>query len=121
MAKPKKATKRQLADEWYAAAKENGTIIWDKHSRDMFRETTAWNRFADGMRKRAHGSCDFCTLKARALTVHHLYPDDYDNLNPKNFKVVDWACHKKFGLLSRKKDRSQIPEYWLPFLENSGP
>ncbi len=50
--------------------------------------------------------------------IGYYYYNDYDNLDPSKFKVLDFACHTKISQLSRRRDRSKVPEYFLPFLEN---
>jgi hypothetical protein len=114
----RKLTKQQIADQWYESLKASGeAIIWDKHLRDRFRETTAWKRFVKRIKRHV---CEFCTCKSKGTTIHHLYPMAYDDLRPELFAELCWSDHTKISQLSRRKDKSTIPEYFMRFIERDG-
>jgi hypothetical protein len=99
-------------DAWYETVKGTA-IIWTKENKDKFRMTSHWKRFANHKKH----VCEFCTCKSKNTQLHHLDPKNYDNLDRKEFKELCYSCHTKVQQLSRRKDRSSVPEYFLPFLE----
>jgi hypothetical protein len=111
----KRLNKTQQADIWYETIKDQ-PIIWDKKTKDHFRETSIWKKFVKRVKK---NKCEFCSCTTSNSTLHHIYPFDYDNLDPKRFASLCWSCHTKVSQLSRRKDRSSVPEYFLPFLEKN--
>lgn len=113
--KASRRTKQQVVDQWYEDNK--GSIVWTKETRDNFRLTTTWKKFVKRFKKQV---CEFCSCKTTTATYHHLYPESYDTLRPELFKSLCWSCHTKVSQLSRRKDRSGVPEYFVPFLENHG-
>ena len=113
MGKRPRLNKTQRADEWYNA--NEGNIVWTTENRALFRETSKWKQFVKRVKKH---ECEFCTCKSKILTVHHLFPANYDDLSPEKFKCLCFSCHTKISQLSRRKNRDTVPEYFLPFLEN---
>jgi hypothetical protein len=109
-------TKRQLLNEWYEINKN--TIDWNiKEARDKFRQTDKWISFSKHLRN-IHKECECCTLKSKNLNVHHLFPKEYDNLQEDKFVVVCHSCHKTIESLSKKIDKSHIPDWWKQFLSS---
>jgi len=110
----KRISKQRQADLWYE--ENRGRIVWDKTSRDMFRETSHWKRFINGLKEK-NRRCEFCSCNSSKINIHHLYPDSYDDLRKELFVKLDYRCHTMIHALSRRKDRSSVPEYFLRFLE----
>jgi hypothetical protein len=110
-------TKKQQMDEWYETNKDH--IDWStKEARDKFRCTTKWTTFSKQMRNK-HKECQCCTLKSKNLNVHHLTPKKYDILEEERFAVVCHNCHRTIESLSKKLDRSRIPDWWKQFLSEN--
>jgi hypothetical protein len=106
-------SKQQIVNSWYQENKDN--IDWSiKTNRDRFRETTIWKNFVKRVRKNI---CEFCSCTTSHSTLHHIYPDKYDLLEKELFASLCYSCHTKISILSRRKNRETVPEYFLPFLE----
>jgi hypothetical protein len=109
-----KKSKKQLCEEWYEINKE--TIDWStKEARDKFRQTGKWTSFAKRL-KNTNKECECCTLKSKNLSVHHRDPKHYDDLTEEKFAVLCYRCHSIVEALSKKNDKSHIPEWWKQFL-----
>jgi hypothetical protein len=109
-----KKTKKQLAEEWYEENKDS--IDWNtKEARDKFRLTDQWVSFSRRLRN-LHKDCQCCSLKSKSLSVHHLDPKNYSNLDESKFAVLCHRCHSISEALSKRKDRAGIPEWWKQFL-----
>lgn len=67
-----------------------------------FRKTKVWIEFSRNYREKV-GKCECCGKKAKVLQLHHAVPDDYENLDPKNFWVLCSMCHKVVSFLERVK------------------
>ncbi len=76
---------------------------------------------------KANYRCELCNVEKRGklskgLHVHHLVPDEYDNLIDENFKVVCGTCHETVELWCRRiLSRKFNPEfrrfkYWVELL-----
>lgn len=106
----KKLSKKDIANKWYEDNKEK--IDWSiGDNRKKFRETSIWQDFS---KKNKKSYCE-CTFLKGKLTLHHLDEKNYNDLNPKKFKTLGWSIHKIIHQIDRKKDKSNIPEFWLQF------
>jgi hypothetical protein len=109
-----KKTKKQISEEWYETNKEN--IDWNtKEARDKFRMTGMWTSFSKRLRN-THKECECCSLKSKNLNVHHKTPKEYDILEEERFAVLCHSCHRTVESLSRRTDKSHIPDWWKQFL-----
>ena len=85
--------------------------------KESFRRTKRWIEFSKRLRDESGGICECCGTKSRTLQVHHMKPDEYDNLNPDLFVVVCRACHSEISRLERIKPENRIkynPD-WVAF------
>ena len=60
-----------------------------------FRSTKRWKTFRETLIKKRGHSCELCgSIKpSKQLDVHHLRPDEYDNLDETKFKILCTSCH----------------------------
>jgi light-regulated signal transduction histidine kinase (bacteriophytochrome) len=106
----KKMTKRQSFDTWLE--NHRGSIDWSKgDNRKNYRQTSEWQKFVDRVKK---DHCEVTGLKGK-LTLHHKDETHYDDLDPKKFVTILWSVHKTIHQIDRKRDKSQVPEFWLQF------
>jgi len=75
-----------------------------------FRRTKRWIDFSKRLREESGGICSCCGTKSKTLQVHHMKPNEYDNLNPELFAVLCRACHQEVERLSRIK-----PCNWIKY------
>lgn len=63
------------------------------------------------------GYCECCGTKSNYLQVHHAVPEEYDNLDPKNFFVLCSQCHKQVSRLERIKldNWEKYNKSWVEF------
>lgn len=99
-------------------------MTYNSHS--QFRGSKEWKSFRSCLLEDRGYRCELCgVMKKRGLQIHHLYPNDYSNLEPNRFKVLCSSCHKETERLSkrlcgRNSDSIYDLEKWLnlfyPFL-----
>ncbi len=56
-----------------------------------------WKRFRSEQIQARGNRCELCgSIKKsdKDLDLHHLHPNEYDNLDPKLFKLLDTKCHE---------------------------
>lgn len=85
--------------------------------KEAFRSTKTWKEFSKRLRDESGGICGCCGTKSRTLQVHHMKPDEYDNLDPDLFVVLCRSCHKEVSRLERIKPENRIkynPD-WVAF------
>jgi 5-methylcytosine-specific restriction endonuclease McrA len=99
----------------------------DKKQKDAFRRTKAWKDFRLSLIEKAQFSCQLCGThysgKAkRKLQVHHLYPEDYTNLDPNRFRVLCSEDHKLVERIAckflAKNPKIENLEKWLSLLSD---
>jgi 5-methylcytosine-specific restriction endonuclease McrA len=84
-----------------------------------FRQSKKWKAFRTIMLVSNAFTCALCgTVKKKGLHVHHLNTEDYENLNPADFKVVCPSCHRhvieRFHI---KKSWGQYADLWHLLLD----
>lgn len=75
-----------------------------------FRRTIAWKEFRLKMIEASNLTCECCGKKmtqTRHLQVHHLKPDEYDNLDSNNFAVLCHHCHEDVERLCKMKQETR--------------
>jgi hypothetical protein len=124
----KKMTKRQQFDTWWEnhreIAESQGSEFWARgENRKNYRETSEWASFVKRVKK---DHCEVTGLKGK-LTLHHLSEGEYSDLDPKKFVTVLWTVHRTIHQIDKKRDKSQVPSFWLQFCpsewarKNTGP
>lgn len=70
---------------------------WSFNERDDFRRSDTWKNFTKMLKLKRRCICDECKNKFAFddVEVHHLYSEDYDNLDESRFKVLCLSCHDK--------------------------
>lgn len=60
-----------------------------------FRQTVAWKRFREELLRTRGLKCQLSGVKLTLKTaqVHHIFPDEYDNLDPARFAVLSPSMH----------------------------
>ena len=74
-------------------------MIYGAEARAKFRSRVAWKNFRAMMIESTRGRCQCCGMyyaprSRRMLNVHHLDPDQYDDLQPGKFRVLCVTCHE---------------------------
>lgn len=64
----------------------------------LFRQSKRWKDFRAAMIEMNSGRCELCGMRYTAskhhlLQVHHLHPEEYENLDPAKFSVLCSSCH----------------------------
>ena len=72
---------------------------WDSGFKKRFRSLKRWKDFREQMMKSTNYTCELCGTRfygkrKKMLNIHHLDETDYDNLDPKKFKVLCSTCHR---------------------------
>ena len=102
--------------------------LTQREERSKYRLTVEWKRFREGIIETKKGCCEMCGQRyygkqKKALQLHHLNPAKYNNLDPKDFKLLCGACHdivEKFALKLKgsKKDMMANKEKWIDLLRD---
>ena len=104
-------------------------ILWDSKSKKRFRTLKVWKEFRDKMVEEANGTCKLCNTKyigkrKKLLNVHHLYEEQYDDLDPSKFIVLCSSCHFMIEDLIAKylkgKFHPFLQKEWYDLLNNCG-
>lgn len=68
---------------------------WTFNEREQFRKSGKWKSFTKLLKLKRNCVCDDCRRKFNIddLEVHHLYSEDYGNLDESRFKVLCLHCH----------------------------
>ena len=74
--------------------------------KEAFRRTKEWKDFSKNLREQI-GVCECCGTKSKTLQVHHAFPEDYKNLDPKNFWVLCRQCHSQVSRLEKIKPENR--------------
>jgi len=100
----------------------------NSHSR--FRTTVAWKKFRMVFVPLHNSRCDCCGVHKKGLQIHHLFPDDYENLDPARFALLCSDCHSMVEKLAKRLNGKKahtilnLPQ-WLalygPFLPQHSP
>jgi hypothetical protein len=112
----KRMTKRAQFDMWWEnhrkMAETQGAEFWARgENRKNYRETSEWASFVKRVKK---DHCEATGLKGK-LTLHHLSEEEYCDLDPEKFVTLLWSVHKTIHQIDRKRDKSQVPEFWYQF------
>lgn len=86
----------------------------NEHSK--FRATKLWKDFRLEQIKANDNTCECCGRsykQASHLQLHHLVPNEYENLDPNNFAVLCSLCHKNVELLASKKSWEGMNKIYL--------
>jgi hypothetical protein len=92
-----------------------------------FRGRKVWKDFRASLIKERGCRCELCwrPKQPRALQVHHLTPDEYDNLEPRRFSVLCSDDHEliekwsrrlgaaNFGTKQNPKPPDELLDQWL--------
>lgn len=73
-------------------------ILWDSKRKRRFRTLKVWKKFRDKMIDDNNATCQLCNTsyigkRKKLLNVHHLFEEEYDNLDPSKFIVLCSSCH----------------------------
>ena len=73
--------------------------MWNSTDKIKFRQTKKWKEFREKMIKEVNYTCQLCNTtyvgkRKRLLNIHHLDEENYDDLNPKKFRVLCSTCHR---------------------------
>ena len=72
------------------------------NSHAVFRRSKEWRDFRLEFLK-DRNKCECCGAK-RSLQVHHIFPEEYTNLDPKRFAALCSICHNAVSVLERMKE-----------------
>lgn len=72
-----------------------------------FRSTKSWKIFRKSLLEERSNTCELCGGKysgklTRKLQIHHLDPDNYEDLDPKKFVVICSSDHELVERISKK-------------------
>lgn len=103
---------------------------WSSKEKINFRSLIKWKKFRIYMLKKADYKCAMCSTKfvgrkrQRMLNVHHIYEDEYDNLDPKNFVVCCSVCHdtieKIYIKIINNTLEPEVYHEWIALLKKAG-
>jgi hypothetical protein len=73
----------------------------------LFRGRIAWKRFRDYITEDQGYTCECCgmtyaPIRRHILNVHHLDPENYEDLNPDKFRVLCVTCHEFVEHMSKR-------------------
>ena len=79
----------------------------DANDKKKFRAKKEWKEFRLVLMEERGCSCELCgtTYKGtrkRGIQAHHLFPDQYTNLDPSKFVLLCSSCHDLVERISRK-------------------
>ena len=79
----------------------------NKEARTAFLRSKTWKDFRQSLLKERGAMCALCGQKytgkyVKTLHVHHLFPDDYTNLDPQRFTILCKPCHKYWHRILRR-------------------
>lgn len=75
-------------------------MILNGKDKNIYLQTKVWKDFRAAILKDRDYTCEFCgirhhkQLSSHKLNVHHLCPDEYDNLDPEKFRLLCFTCHE---------------------------
>lgn len=78
--------------------------------KSKFRTTKTWKDFTKKLKSERDSKCECCGCKSKRLAVHHIFPENYTDLNPNRFALLCSRCHKNVSFLERIK-----PENWIKY------
>lgn len=79
-----------------------------------FRKTKVWKDFRLLLLKERGFRCECCGIqRLKGLNIHHIFPEDYDNLDPTKYAVLCSSCHEEVSRLERIKHYENYNEEWL--------
>ena len=80
--------------------------------KNRFRTHKVWKDFRLKMRKERQ-YCEFCGRKLKKnFNLHHMYEDDYTNLDPMRFAALCSFCHDLIETVAIiKPDKIPSPEF----------
>lgn len=85
---------------------------WTSQEKNAFRRTVAWIKFRMSLLKVRKARCELCgSIKksAKALDLHHVFPDEYDNLDPNKFKFLCTTCHEFIEFIAVRIAAGGVP------------
>ena len=86
-----------------------------------FRSTKLWKCFRQSILDERGAVCECCgrRLPENKLQLHHLKPNEYENLNPNNFVLLCSYCHDNVERISKMKaeTRQQLNKNYLAVYE----
>jgi 5-methylcytosine-specific restriction endonuclease McrA len=81
-----------------------------------YRKTKEWKAFRLSILKERNYKCECCGVsKKSGLQIHHIFPEEYDNLEPERFAVLCSSCHKEVSRMERLKHYENYDQQWLSF------
>ena len=96
-----------------------------KKEKVNFRNSKRWRDFRVSLLKEADYRCELCGgyfrgKKSKNLQIHHLFPEDYESLNPVDFSVLCSTDHKLVERINvkllAKKDTLIYKDIWLSLI-----
>lgn len=76
---------------------------WTPLRKEAFRKSEAWINFTHAIKEKATNSngniyCEDCGREfySYKIEIHHLCPNEYDNLDRKKFKLLCHECHEVY-------------------------
>ncbi len=72
-----------------------------------FRKSKEWRLFRKQLIEERGQYCQCCSKKTKVLQCHHAVPEEYENLDPKNFFLLCPLCHKCVTDLERIKPENR--------------
>lgn len=94
---------KPYADRNYPVMRDNGVEagtkidenVWTSERKKRFRQTDKWRIFVRRCLPGDTVMCEDCHefFSKNSMDVHHVYPEQYDVLIRKNFKVLCKNCH----------------------------
>ena len=92
----------------------------------QFRTTKVWKEFRKKLLADRGTICECCGTRhngkqARQLQIHHKDPENYTDLTPEKFAVLDSSCHdlvERYAIKLRGSKSGDIPslELWIQLL-----
>ena len=75
-----------------------------------FRATVAWKRFREKILEDRGCTCELfgTKLPAKSLDLHHLFPDDYTDLDPKKFRLLSTQGHELIEMMAVKMNSKTV-------------
>lgn len=68
-----------------------------------YRQSKEWLEWRKHMLETWDGKCACCGCKTKRPNLHHMFPSQYELLEPERFVFVCRACHSEISRLERIK------------------
>ena len=83
-------------------------LLLNHTEKNHFRQSSVWKDFRIKLLNDRGYRCQCCGVtKKKGLQIHHLFPSEYDNLDPDRFAVLCPSCHNTVSRIERIKHREK--------------